>query len=283
VARALALVGATAVALVLASTVEAAAPRYILLSGPGLARPVLLANWEENGTLLAALVNAPRARGETVRRLSKRPRLRLGLFWGSPEGRRPTRQSQANQKGWFYPTWRLQPAVIDLRVNGVRVPRIAPIRILRIFARHGVPTRLPVPPAKSEPPMPCAAGEVETLVVRFVAAFNSGDLSRLDALFAQEPEFEWYSTDAPGARSTSLAYDRPSLVPYFAGRHALGERLTLRSFRFNGNSTTPYGNFEYSLTRSAEDLEPTLYDGKGAAFCYRNRSDVIFVWSMGRR
>ena len=131
--------------------------------------------------------------------------------------------------------------------------------------------------------MPCAAGEVETLVVRFVAAFNSGDLSRLDALFAQEPEFEWYSTDAPGARSTSLAYDRPSLVPYFAGRHALGERLTLRSFRFNGNSTTPYGNFEYSLTRSAEDLEPTLYDGKGAAFCYRNRSDVIFVWSMGRR
>jgi hypothetical protein len=122
---------------------------------------------------------------------------------------------------------------------------------------------------------------VETLVVRFIAAFNSGDLSRLDAVFAQEPEFEWYSTDAPGERSASSAYDRSSLVPYFARRHALGEQLTLRSFRFNGNSTTPHGNFEYSLTRRAEDLEPTPYDGKGAAFCYRNRSDVILVWSMG--
>jgi hypothetical protein len=82
VARALVLVGATAVALVLASTVEAAAPRYILVSGPGLARPVLLANWGENGRLLAALVDARRANAETVRGLSKRPRLRLGLFWG---------------------------------------------------------------------------------------------------------------------------------------------------------------------------------------------------------
>jgi hypothetical protein len=234
------------VALVLATAVEAAAPRYILVSGPGLARPVLLANWEENGTLLAALVKASRARAETVRRLSKRPRLRLGLFWGWPEGRRPTQPSQANQKGWFYPIWRSQPAVIDLLVNGVRVPRIAPIRVLNIFSRHGVPT-----------------------VVG-------------DAVFAPEPEFEWYSTDAPGERFASSAYDRASLVPYFARRHALGERLTLRSFRFNGNSTMPYGHFEYSLTRRAEDLEPTPYDGKGAAFCYRNRSDVIFVWSMSR-
>ena len=95
-------------------------------------------------------------------------------------------------------------------------------------------------------------------------------------------------TDAPGERLTlAAASDRPSLVPYFAARHALGERLTLRSFRFNGNTgiqrTRPYGNFEYGLTRSVEDLEPTPYYGKGAALCYRTRSDLIFVWAMGRQ
>jgi hypothetical protein len=281
VTRTLTLAGAIAVALVLAPAVEAAAPRYILVSGPGIARPILLANWGENGTLLAALVTAPRARGQVVRRLGQRPRLRLGLFWGWPEERRPTRPSLANQKGWFYPIWRSQPAVVDLLVNGVRFPRIAPIRVLNILSRHGVPTVAGVPPP-AEPPKPCTADEVETLVLRFLDAFNSGDLRTLDSVFAKEPDFEWYSTDAPGRRSNASAYDRSSLVPYFADRHAHGERLVLRSFRFNGNSTTPYGNFEYSLTRSARDLEATPYHGKGAAFCYRNRSDVIFVWSMGR-
>lgn len=149
--------------------------------------------------------------------------------------------------------------------------------------RYGVPTRTPSRPRKPEQPSLCTAGEVETLVERFIDAFNVGDLSALDAVFAREPEFEWYSTDAPGQRFTPVAQDRPSLVPYFVARHALREQLTLRSFRFNGNSGPPYGNFEYGLTRSAEDLPATAYHGKGAAFCYRTRSDVIFVWSMGRR
>ena len=272
-------------ALVLASPIQAAAPRYILVSGPGVARPVLLANWSENGALLAALVNARKASDETVRGLGDRPRLRLGLFWGWSAKPRPTRPSQANQMGWFYPSWRSQPPVIDLLVNGVRVPRIAPARVLRTFTRHGLPTRTLPPPPEPEQPTLCTAGEVETLVRRFIDAFNAGDLRALDALFAREPEFEWYSTDAPGERFRSLAKDRPSLVPYFAGRHALGEELTLRSFRFNGNTSRalrPYGNFEYGLTRSAEDLQPTPYYGKGATFCYGTRSDVIFVWSMGR-
>ena len=136
----------------------------------------------------------------------------------------------------------------------------------------------------AERPTLCSAGEVDTLVERFTGAFNAGDVGQLDGIFAQEPEFEWYSTDAPGERFTPLANDRPSLMPYFRDRHALSEQLTLRSFRFNGNTTgtRTYGNFEYTLTRRADDLEPTPYRGKGASLCYPNRSDVIFVWSMGR-
>jgi hypothetical protein len=134
-----------------------------------------------------------------------------------------------------------------------------------------------------EQPTLCTADEVDSLVGRFIAAFNEGDAGELDDIFAREPEFEWYSTNAPGERLTPVAHDRPSLVPYFRVRHAFGEQLTLRSFTFNGNTTGSrmYGNFVYTLTRSADDLEPTPYRGKGAALCYRNRSDVIFVWSMG--
>jgi hypothetical protein len=135
-----------------------------------------------------------------------------------------------------------------------------------------------------EQPTLCSAGEVEALVGRFVGAFNKGDAGELDDIFAHEPEFEWYSTDAPGERLTPLANDRSSLVGYFRERHVLSEQLKLGSFTFNGNATGSrlYGNFVYTLTRSADDLAATPYRGKGAALCYRNRSDVIFVWSMAR-
>jgi hypothetical protein len=133
-----------------------------------------------------------------------------------------------------------------------------------------------------ERPTLCAADEVKSLVERFVGAFNAGDENQLDRIFAREPEFEWYSTGGPGERLDPVARDRPSLVPYFRDRHALGERFTLHSFTFNGNTTgsRTYGNFVYSLTRSANDLQAAPYRGKGAALCYPNRADTIFVWSM---
>jgi hypothetical protein len=123
----------------------------------------------------------------------------------------------------------------------------------------------------------CTRIEVRTVFFRFVDAFNRGDLKRLDRIFAREADFAWYSTDAPGVRFNEAAKNRSNLVPYFAERHALAERLVVRSFRRNGG-----GNFEYGLVRSADDLEPTPYYGKGAAQCYPNPSDTIFVWSMGR-
>jgi hypothetical protein len=268
--------------LVLSAPVKAAAPRYILVSGPGLKQPVRLANWNENHSLLLALVEARRPKASVVRTLGRRPRLDVALFWRWSDRQPPTRPRQADQHGWFYPARGSEPAVFDLLVNGIRVPRIAPVRTLRILARHGVPTGTASPPLVPEQPTLCTASEVETVVRSFLDAFNSGDGLALDALFARDA-FEWYSTDAPGERFTPVANDRASLVPYFAARHAAGERLALRSFRFNGNSgVPPYGNFEYGLTRSANDLQPTPYYGKGAAFCYPTRPDVIFVWSMSR-
>jgi hypothetical protein len=129
-------------AVVLTSSALAAAPNCILFTGPGLPRPVVLANWGENGELLASLVEAPRAKAVGVRGLARRPRFHVAEFWGWRGRRCPTRPSDANQRGWFYPAHRRQPPVIHLTVNGMMVPRLAPPRALRILARHGVPIRV---------------------------------------------------------------------------------------------------------------------------------------------
>jgi hypothetical protein len=142
VARAITLVAALAAVLVLASPVHAAAPNYILVSGPGLKQPILLGNWSENGVLLSAVVNAPRAKGNAVSGLVHRPRFDLAEFWGWGSRPRPTRPSEANQHGWFYPAYRAKPLVIVLTVNGERFPRLVPRSVLKILAHHHVPLRL---------------------------------------------------------------------------------------------------------------------------------------------
>jgi SnoaL-like protein len=138
--------------------------------------------------------------------------------------------------------------------------------------------------APPERPKACTRAEVGRLVVRFVDAFNAGNLDRLDRTFARRPDFRWYSTDAPGERYLPVASDRASLRRYFARRHARGERLVLETLKVNGNTRAakPYGNFEFTLVRSADDLPATPYQGKGAAHCYALGSDVLIVWSMAR-
>jgi hypothetical protein len=123
--------------LVLAAPAHAAAPRYIMVTGPGLLRPVLLADWNENLEFGVAVAGAPRTRDK----LAKRPRFRIAEFWGWI-GPPPTRPGQAGQHGWFYPAHGLRGPVIVLMADGILVPRVAPARVLRILARHGVPTRL---------------------------------------------------------------------------------------------------------------------------------------------
>jgi hypothetical protein len=127
----------------------------------------------------------------------------------------------------------------------------------------------------------CTERETRTAVTRFVAELNRGDLRALDRRFAPAERFQWYSTNAPGERFNDAAKDRATLIPYFKARHARHERLTLRNLKFNGASAPGYGNFEYTLTRRADDLRPTRYLGKGALLCRRGSRDQIFVWSMG--
>jgi hypothetical protein len=168
---------------------------------------------------------------------------------------------------------------IEALLNGDRPPTASALR-------HLIVTRSSAGGAAREPPRACRRSEVATLVRAFVRSFNAGNRRTLDRLVAREPEFHWYSTGAPGARLGRAAEDRTSLPAYFAMRHAQGEQLHLSRLKVNGNSRPPrdippYGNFEYDLTRQADDLEPTPYSGKGAAYCYKRRADSIIVSSMG--
>lgn len=139
--------------------------------------------------------------------------------------------------------------------------------------------------ASSPRPVACTKGEVKALVSRFTDAFKRGDRRALDSVIAREPRFRWYSTDAPGQRLHAAAADRAALGGYFARRHAKGESLHLFDLRVGSNTRAPegpYGNFSMKFVRSALDLPSTPYTGKGSAYCYRDRPDTIFVWSMAR-
>ena len=124
----------------------------------------------------------------------------------------------------------------------------------------------------------CGDRETRDLLNQFLAAFNSGDVGQLDSLVSTRA-FVWWSTDAPGPRLDPGARDRTTLIDYFATRHRHRDRLDLKAFRYNGQSGN-FGNFEFSLVRTADDLyEPTAYGGKGAVDC----SGVgLSVWSMAR-
>jgi hypothetical protein len=128
---------------VLDTLAVAAAPPYIIVSGPKLAKPVLLSNWAENLSLLDAAQASPRAKASDLRTLSTRPHLDLALFWGwSLDSPPPTKASDASAHGSFYPTYRGHPALMRITTNGVDTTRVASAKVLRIFVKHGIPTRM---------------------------------------------------------------------------------------------------------------------------------------------
>src|SRR5690242_18254304 len=66
-------------------------------------------------------------------------------------------------------------------------------------------------------PSHCEAKAVRLTLLSFTTAFDRGDLAALDAIFAQKPDFQWYTTDG---RSGQAAKRRDTLTSYFRRRHA---------------------------------------------------------------
>ena len=127
----------------------------------------------------------------------------------------------------------------------------------------------------------CSPPETRAAITRFVTAFNGGNRKALNEAWVNRLSFKWYGvTSPPGVRTMEAAARRSTLLPYFAERHAAHERLHLTKVKVNGVTAGAYGNFEFELLRTADDLPggPRLYRGKGAVTCSTGR---LMVWSMG--
>ncbi len=133
-------------ALAFAVPVEAAAPRLIMVSGPGLCQPVILDDLPENLDLMEAVAQAGEVKPED---LIGRPYLELGLFWGPEwvqyvdDGKPLDILSieQASQYGRFYPALDYATAAIVIQSNpmgGGSSGRLGSEGV-EILARHGVP------------------------------------------------------------------------------------------------------------------------------------------------
>ena len=130
------LLSALAVALALAAPADAAAPRYIMITGPRLASPILMDDWSENLEFELAIVNSPRMQRSGY---SGRPRYGIFLFWnGNIWTRPPSSTKQADERAWFYPAHGRRTAVIN---DPQRMLRRASRALLVILKRHGVPIR----------------------------------------------------------------------------------------------------------------------------------------------
>jgi hypothetical protein len=110
-------VGVVALALVQASTLNAAAPRLALVSGALLERPVLIQDWDDTMRIMAGINNRASAPSDA---LTGRPYYELALFWGMEwvqyvnDGRPVTalKPEQANQHARFYPAVGMAPALV---------------------------------------------------------------------------------------------------------------------------------------------------------------------------
>ena len=140
-------------------------------------------------------------------------------------------------------------------------------------------TGLPARGANAMPASNCTAKTVRSALSSFIPNYDRGDYAALDAQFAAEPDFQWYSTNGPGERLGRQAKQRSTLISYFEARHAKRDRLAWRSFQFNGNSPR-YGNFQFLMWRQLPGFnlgERFPVSGKGAAICSQESTRFIVL------
>jgi hypothetical protein len=138
-----------------------------------------------------------------------------------------------------------------------------------------VPTNTVRVGLQAEPDSGCSRRHVVHLITRFFNLYNKGRTGRLQSrIFEPEPRFRWYSDHGLGRHITIR--NRSKLARYFDRRHSRADHLRLIRLRVRKERSQDGGfGFTFRLYRTANDLPPRHWHGKGAADC------GIYVWSFG--
>ena len=121
----------------------AAAPPYIMVSGPRLAKPVPSPTGRREPGPPPGGGRVPSPKGERAPRAEHQAAARPGVFWGWSLDSPPQNESERRQRArLLLPTYRGRPALIRMKVNGEDHVHVASPKVLRIFAKHGIPTRM---------------------------------------------------------------------------------------------------------------------------------------------
>jgi len=131
----------------------------------------------------------------------------------------------------------------------------------------------------ARPQAGCAARTPRAVVTDFLAAFNRGDLRRVDRLVAPKRQFRHFTVSgAPGERVGQDARTRSTLIEYLAERRGRSERLLLTWFAVS-RRVPASATFRFDVVRSADDFAPErLYRGSGTISC-AGRSRLA-TWAM---
>lgn len=125
----------------------------------------------------------------------------------------------------------------------------------------------------------CSRSEVLDLVRDFVDAYNRGDVSYLDQIWAQEPDFFWYFDAADPTRRAGLSEQRATLPTHFLRRSLLGDQLRLQRVSVSWERGW-HGAWDvtFDLRRTSDDAASEgRHHGKGAATCQR-----LHAWTMAQ-
>ncbi len=154
--RCASVLGVVAIVLASAASLNAAAPRLILISGPLLERPILIEDWDQNARIMAGINDRAVAQAEAP---ADRPFYELALFWGLEwvqyinDGRplAALKPELASQHARFYPAVGTTPALVVFRDEpgewGQNARRMGLLRsveqmALDVFARYGLRVRM---------------------------------------------------------------------------------------------------------------------------------------------
>ncbi len=139
---------------------------------------------------------------------------------------------------------------------------------------------LAVSAAAAQSTAACNAATTKALVRTFAADYSKGRVAAIDRMFAPEPYFQWFSSNARGgSRLGGKAYDRTTLAAYFRARARVHERIVLARLSAKYDPNRNLVNFGGELLRSADDAPAARHPFKGAAAC-RPGGPSFIVWSM---